>query len=149
MIVRTGKGLGGGVWPIAALIATEELNGVCSTKALVSMTASLESFQTTQLASKQIAARCSRRTTQLAKPLLTPNGAVSQGHYTHEKNPVGCAAGLATIDYVFDEGLMENAEAVGAHCLERMRGMMERQPMIGDVRGIGLLMGIVSRMSLR
>ena len=70
-----------------------------------------------------------------------------QGHYTHEKNPVGCAAGLATIDYVFDEGLMENAEAVGAHCLERMRGMMERQPMIGDVRGIGLLMGIVSRMS--
>ena len=61
---------------------------------------------------------------------------------------MGCAAGLATIDYVFDEGLMENAEAVGAHCLERMRGMMERQPMIGDVRGIGLLMGIVSRMSL-
>ena len=72
-----------------------------------------------------------------------------QGHYTHEKNPVGCAAGLATIDYVFDEGLMENAETVGAHCLERMRGMMERQPMIGDVRGIGLLMGIVSRMSQR
>ena len=72
-----------------------------------------------------------------------------QGHYTHEKNPVGCAAGLATIDYVFDEGLMENAEAVGAHCLERMRGMMERQPMIGDVRGIGLLMGIVSRMYQR
>ena len=53
MIVRTGKGLGGGVWPIAALIATEELNGVCSTKALVSMNASLESFQAIQLASTQ------------------------------------------------------------------------------------------------
>ena len=135
MIVRTGKGLGGGVWPIAALIATEELNGVCSTKALVSMSASLESFQAIQLASTQSVAHTA--------------GAVPQGHYTHEKNPVGCAAGLATIDYVFDEGLMANAEAVGAHCLERMRGMMERQPMIGDVRGIGLLMGIVSRMSQR
>ena len=60
MSVRTGKGLGGGVWPIAALIATEELNGVCSTKALVSMNASLESFQAIQLASTQSVAHAER-----------------------------------------------------------------------------------------
>ena len=60
MSVRTGKGLGGGVWPIAALIATEELNGVCSTKALVSMSASLSSFQAIQLASTQSVARTER-----------------------------------------------------------------------------------------
>jgi 4-aminobutyrate aminotransferase len=64
------------------------------------------------------------------------------GHYTHEKNPVACAAGLATIDYIMDNGLMVHAEELGAHCMEKMRGMMERQELIGDVRGIGLLMGI-------
>ena len=75
--MRTGKGLGGGVWPIAALIATEELNGVCSTKALVTTTASLESFQTTQLASTQSVAHAERLTS--LRPLLTPTALCLRG----------------------------------------------------------------------
>jgi 4-aminobutyrate aminotransferase len=64
------------------------------------------------------------------------------GHYTHEKNPVACAAGLATLDVIIGEGLVENARRVGAHALERMREMKNRHAIIGDVRGIGLLLGM-------
>ena len=92
-----GKGLGGGVFPLAALIADERLN-VAGEKAL--------------------------------------------GHYTHEKNPVGCAAALATIHYIESEGLAAHAAELGRYALERLRGMMDKHPLIGDVRGLGLLMGV-------
>ncbi|MFA6243148.1 MAG: aspartate aminotransferase family protein [Candidatus Hydrogenedentales bacterium] len=92
-----GKGLGGGIMPLAALIARENLD-VMKDRAL--------------------------------------------GHYTHEKNPVACAAGLATLACIEEDGLLEHATQLGEHALERMRGMMERHPLIGDVRGIGLLLGI-------
>eukprot|EP01050_Picozoa_sp_SAG11_P007107 SAG11_NODE_581_length_8363_cov_13.931873_1_plen_127_part_10 len=58
------------------------------------------------------------------------------------RGQVACAAGLATIDYIFEHQLMENAAAVGAYCERRMAAMMARHELIGDVRGIGLLMGI-------
>ncbi|MBT4932153.1 MAG: aspartate aminotransferase family protein [Rhodospirillaceae bacterium] len=64
------------------------------------------------------------------------------GHYTHEKNPVTCRAALTTIDIIEDEGLVENAARVGAHALERLNDMKNRHPVIGDVRGIGLVMGL-------
>jgi 4-aminobutyrate aminotransferase len=92
-----GKGLGGGVFPLAALIAREGLN-VAAEMAL--------------------------------------------GHYTHEKNPVACAAGLATLQVIEDEKLVEHARILGESSLDRMREMAGRHPIIGDVRGIGLLMGI-------
>lgn len=92
-----GKGLGGGVFPLAALIAREDLD-------------------------------------------VMPDRAL--GHYTHEKNPVACAAGLATIECIIEEGLLDNARRTGAHALERMRAMQERFAFIGDVRGLGLLLGI-------
>jgi len=92
-----GKGLGGGVFPLAALIAREDLD-------------------------------------------VMPDRAL--GHYTHEKNPVACAAGLATIECLIEEGILDNARRTGAHALERMRAMQERFAFIGDVRGLGLLLGI-------
>ena len=92
-----GKGLGGGIFPLAALIAREDLN-VMSEKAL--------------------------------------------GHYTHEKSPVACAAALAAIEFTETEGLMENARKIGDYALERMRRMMSEHRLIGDVRGLGLLMGM-------
>jgi 4-aminobutyrate aminotransferase len=92
-----GKGLGGGILPLAALIAREGLD-VAETRAL--------------------------------------------GHYTHEKSPVACAAGLATIRYIEENRLAENAFTLGHHALDRMAGMMERHPLIGDVRGLGLFLGI-------
>ncbi len=96
-ILLIGKGLGGGVFPLAAMIAREDLDVA---------------------------------------------GKIALGHYTHEKNPVACAAGLATIDFIERSDLLAHVRHVGAHAMDRMRGMMERHPIIGDVRGIGLLLGI-------
>ncbi|MCE5334154.1 MAG: aspartate aminotransferase family protein [Desulfobacteraceae bacterium] len=92
-----GKGLGGGVVPIAALIAREDLDVA---------------------------------------------GHIALGHYTHEKSPVACAAALATIRYIESEGLAAHAAEIGSYALGRMRDMMDFHPLIGDVRGLGLLMGI-------
>jgi 4-aminobutyrate aminotransferase len=92
-----GKGLGGGIFPLAALLAREGLN-IAAEKAL--------------------------------------------GHYTHEKNPVACAAGLATLQVIEEEKLVKHARTLGDYALGRLREMAQRHPSIGDVRGLGLLMGI-------
>ncbi len=96
-ILVIGKGLGGGILPLAAIITRTELD-VAADRAL--------------------------------------------GHYTHEKNPVACAAALATIAAIESLKLAENARQVGGYALERMNAMMANQPLIGDVRGLGLLMGM-------
>jgi (R)-1-hydroxy-2-aminoethylphosphonate ammonia-lyase len=96
-ILVIGKGLGGGILPLAALIARDGLD-VAGERAL--------------------------------------------GHYTHEKNPVACAAALATIGYIEDHGLLGRARAQGGYALDRMRAMMDAHPLIGDVRGVGLLLGM-------
>ncbi len=57
-------------------------------------------------------------------------------------NPVSCAAAVATIDTVEKEGLLENARETGAHALGRLREMQKRCSGIGDVRGLGLMIGI-------
>jgi len=56
-------------------------------------------------------------------------------------NPVCCAAALATIA-LLEEELMENAARMGAHLMDRMRAWPARFPHVGDVRGLGLMMGI-------
>jgi 4-aminobutyrate aminotransferase len=56
-------------------------------------------------------------------------------------NPVGIAASLATIE-LLEEGLIENAAQMGEYLLEGLRALMEKHPMIGDVRGKGLMIGI-------
>jgi len=96
-MVVLGKGLGGGVFPMAALIAREGLD-VAADRAL--------------------------------------------GHYTHEKSSVGCAAALATLDVIDDERLCERAQRLGERALTRLREMQRRLPIVGDVRGIGLLLGV-------
>ena len=96
-MVVIGKGLGGGVLPMAALIAREGLD-VAADRAL--------------------------------------------GHYTHEKSPVGCAAALATIKYIEKHNLVRHARDLGRHCLAQMQSMKDRHPLIGDVRGLGLFLGI-------
>jgi 4-aminobutyrate aminotransferase len=96
-IVVIGKGLGGGVFPMAAVIAREALD-IAAHRAL--------------------------------------------GHYTHEKSPVGCAAALATIDYIEKHNLVQHARDLGRHCLQRLQAMKNRHPLIGDVRGLGLFLGI-------
>jgi 4-aminobutyrate aminotransferase len=56
-------------------------------------------------------------------------------------NPVACAAALATLK-LLRESLTKNAEVVGAHLIEGARALMEKHPLIGDVRGRGLMVGI-------
>jgi 4-aminobutyrate aminotransferase len=56
-------------------------------------------------------------------------------------NPVACAAALATIK-LLKETLVANAAEVGAHLIEGMRDLAEHHPMIGEVRGKGLMVGV-------
>lgn len=92
-----GKGLGGGIFPLAALIAREDLD-------------------------------------------IMPDRAL--GHYTHEKNPVACAAALATIECIEEDNLTANAKKMGLYAMDRMRKMMQQHKIIGAVRGLGLMMGM-------
>jgi 4-aminobutyrate aminotransferase len=96
-LVVLGKGLGGGVMPLAAVIAREGLNVV---------------------------------------------GASSIGHFTHEKSPVACAAGLATLEIIREEELGERAARLGEVALTGLRELARKHPLIGDVRGRGLLLGV-------
>ena len=57
-------------------------------------------------------------------------------------NPVSCAIGLAVLDVVRDERLQERALDVGSLLLQRLRGLKGRHPLIGDVRGLGLFVGV-------
>jgi len=99
-MVVLGKGLGGAVYPIAALIA--------------------------------------RRDFDVA-------GAMALGHYTHEKSSVGCAAALATLDVIEREGLLARSTALGLHALERLRALAARHPLVAEVRGVGMLLGVELR----
>jgi 4-aminobutyrate aminotransferase len=60
---------------------------------------------------------------------------------TYGGNPVSCAAALATIDLI-QGGLAANAAEVGAFLLEGLKALAARQPLIADVRGLGLMIGI-------
>ena len=77
----------------------------------------------------------------LAKPELDILGEYALGHYTHEKNPVSSTAALTTIQIIEEEGLVENAEKLGHHAIERLKILKEKHPSIGDVRGRGFLFG--------
>jgi len=56
-------------------------------------------------------------------------------------NPVACAAALATIQ-LLEEGLVENAAKIGALLKEKLSELKGRRPVIGDVRGLGLMIGV-------
>ncbi|EGR0901231.1 aspartate aminotransferase family protein [Vibrio parahaemolyticus] len=92
-----GKGLGGGLVPIAATVTKDKYN-----------------------TAEQI----------------------SMGHYTHEKSPIGCAAALATMEAIEQDGLLDKVKADSQFMREKLLEMKAKYPVIGDVRGIGMLWGI-------
>jgi 4-aminobutyrate aminotransferase-like enzyme len=55
---------------------------------------------------------------------------------------VACATGLAVLDVLEDEGLQAHAQRIGAHLLARLRPLIEQSPLVGDVRGSGLFIGV-------
>ncbi len=61
---------------------------------------------------------------------------------TYGGNPVSCAIGLAVLDVIRDENLQANALKVGTHLMHGLRQLMHKHPLIGDVRGLGLFIGV-------
>ena len=61
---------------------------------------------------------------------------------TYGGNVVSCAAALATLDVLEQEGLVENARERGAQLLAGLRELQARHPVVGDVRGLGLMVAM-------
>lgn len=62
--------------------------------------------------------------------------------YTMAGNPAACAAALAHLDEVDRLGLVERAGRTGRYLLGRLSGLQQRHPLIGDVRGLGMMLGL-------
>lgn len=96
-ILCIGKGLGGGIFPQAAMITRDEYNRFAD---------------------------------------------ISLGHYTHEKSPIGAVAGLGTIAFIEKEGLLQKVKTDEAFLIKALDAMQLKYPLIGEVRGMGLLWGV-------
>jgi alanine-glyoxylate transaminase/(R)-3-amino-2-methylpropionate-pyruvate transaminase len=57
-------------------------------------------------------------------------------------NPISCAAGLAVLEVIDQEGLQENARAQGVRLKSGLQDLMRRHSLVGDVRGMGLMLGV-------
>lgn len=73
---------------------------------------------------------------------LTDKWMVGTHGGTYGGNPMGCAAAEATIHVLLEENLMENAAERGAQLMDGLQEIQSRYPIIGDVRGLGLMVGV-------
>jgi putrescine aminotransferase len=71
-----------------------------------------------------------------------PAGLPFMGGLTYNNHPAACAAGLANLDILEREGLVENAREMGSYLLNSLRGRLEGHPFVREIRGIGLLAAI-------
>jgi 4-aminobutyrate aminotransferase len=67
---------------------------------------------------------------------------VSLGHFTHEKSPLGSAAALAMLEFIENNSLLQKVKADEIFLKGAFEKLQQQYPLIGDVRGIGLLWGI-------
>lgn len=74
---------------------------------------------------------------RIVEPVLDAGGFLHG--FTYAGNPLACSAGLAVLEELEEQGLIENAARMGDVLMDELRGLMERYPFIGDVRGKGLL----------
>jgi len=96
-VVCIGKGLGGGIIPIAGIVTRDRFNTATE---------------------------------------------ISLGHFTHEKSPLGAAAALAMLDTLERDQLIALSVEHGEWFGRQLHGLMEKFPLIGDVRGVGMLWGV-------
>jgi 4-aminobutyrate aminotransferase len=73
--------------------------------------------------------------------LMQHSPAGSQGG-TYGGNAVACAAAVATLQVLEEEGLIENSAKMGAKLMARLKILQEQYPTIGEVRGLGLMVGV-------
>ncbi|HEX9870616.1 MAG TPA: aminotransferase class III-fold pyridoxal phosphate-dependent enzyme, partial [Candidatus Tectomicrobia bacterium] len=66
----------------------------------------------------------------------------AQALFTTAGNALSCAAGLATVEAIEQDRLVDNARKVGAYLHDRLAALQDRHPLIGDVRGLGLIQGV-------
>src|SRR5205807_2193635 len=83
----------------------------------------------------------------LAAVVTTPEIAASFNNgmeyfNTFGGNPVSCAIGLAVLDVIAEESLQANALHMGTCLMNGLRQLREKHPLIGDVRGLGLFVGV-------
>jgi 4-aminobutyrate aminotransferase-like enzyme len=78
----------------------------------------------------------------LRAPLLDQFAAEVKYFNTFGGNPVAAAAGLAVLDVIDEEGLMQNAREAGRYLMDGLREIANRHVVIGDVRGAGLFIGL-------
>jgi adenosylmethionine-8-amino-7-oxononanoate aminotransferase len=62
--------------------------------------------------------------------------------HTYNANPISCAAGLAVLDELVEQDLLDRAARVGAYLKARLEELRERSPIVGDVRGRGMLCAV-------
>jgi taurine--2-oxoglutarate transaminase len=62
--------------------------------------------------------------------------------YTYSGHALACATSLAVIDYYCNENIADRVSKMGEYLRDELSGMQERIPIIGDIRGLGLFMGI-------
>jgi 4-aminobutyrate aminotransferase-like enzyme len=71
-----------------------------------------------------------------------PFARASASSSSYGGNPLAATAALATLETIVDDGLVEHAARVGTRMLDRLRAMQEKYAFIGDVRGVGLMIGV-------
>lgn len=74
---------------------------------------------------------------RLVEPVLDAGGFLHG--FTYAGNPLACSAGLAVLEELEEQNLIENAARMGDVLMRELRALMDRYPFIGDVRGKGLL----------
>ena len=78
----------------------------------------------------------------VARKELDVCGDFAIGHYTHEKNPVTSRAALTTIEIIEEEGLVARSAELGAHAMQVLQDRLQDVPIVGDIRGRGLMFGV-------
>jgi 4-aminobutyrate aminotransferase len=78
----------------------------------------------------------------IAREGLNVGQHISLGHYTHEKNPLACAAGLAVLDVIEQEDLLARSRRLGEAAVKHLHTGLAHLPVVKEVRGAGLLIGI-------
>jgi len=84
-------------------------------------------------------------TALVARDEITTAGAFGQpsgSSSSYGGNPLACAAGLATLEVILNEKLVENSRAIGLQMIERLICMKKKYPFIGHVQGEGLMIGV-------